>query len=118
MNPLYDAMLGLAPNQDAELIEGYQRYATLLTTVLTPQQIETYAEYIQRSGTIRVFEELTPEEFAELTAQENVIATTIIADEDAAKPAWAARSRAGSGGGRRNQALIANRQRTHLSLSC
>src|SRR5258706_15822498 len=83
MNPLYDAMLGLAPNQDAELIEGYQRYATLLTTVLTPQQIETYAEYIQRSGTIRVFEELKPEEFAELTAQENVTATTIIADEDA-----------------------------------
>ena len=83
MNPLYDAMLGLAPNQDAELIEGYQRYAALLTTVLTPQQIETYAEYIQRSGTIRVFEELTPEEFAELTVQENVIATTVIADEDA-----------------------------------
>src|SRR5258706_14098247 len=83
MNPLYDAMLGLAPNQDAELIEGYQRYATLLTTVLTPQQIETYAEYIQRSGTIRVFEELTPEEFAELTAGGNVIATTIIADEAA-----------------------------------
>jgi hypothetical protein len=83
MNPLYDAMLGLAPDQDAELIEGYQRYAALLTTVLTPQQIETYAEYIRRSGTIRVFEELTPEEFAELTVQENVIATTVIADEDA-----------------------------------
>jgi hypothetical protein len=83
MNSLYDAMLGLAPNQDTELINGYQRYAALIATILTPQQVETYAEYIQRSGTIRVFEELTPEEFAELTVQENVIATTVIADEDA-----------------------------------
>jgi hypothetical protein len=83
MNPLYDAMLDLAPNQDTELIDAYQRYAALLTAILTPQQIETYADYIQRSGTIRVFEELTPEELAELTAQENAIATTIIADEDA-----------------------------------
>ena len=83
MNPLYDAMFDLAPSQDTELIDGYQRYAALLTAILTPPQIETYAQYIQRSGTIRVFEELTPAEFAELTGPENAIATIVMADEDA-----------------------------------
>jgi len=83
MDPLYETMLHLTPNHDTELLDGYQRYAALLTALLTPQQIETYAEYIQRSGALRVFEELTPEEMAELTVPENVIATTIIADEDA-----------------------------------
>jgi hypothetical protein len=83
MNALYDALLALAPNQDAELIDGYQRYAALLNDLLTPQQIETYAAYVQRSGTLRVFEELTPDEFAELTGPENALATIVMADEDA-----------------------------------
>jgi hypothetical protein len=84
MNPLYDTLLGLAPNQDMELLDGYQRYVGLLNDLLTPQQIETYADYIQRSGTLRILEELTADELTELTPQENALVTSIIADENAA----------------------------------
>jgi hypothetical protein len=84
MNPLYEALLGLAPYQDMELIDGYQRYIVLLTKLLMPEQQATYANYIQRSGTLRILEELTADELAELTPQENALVTSIIADENTA----------------------------------
>ncbi len=82
MNTLYDALVNLSPVHDAELLEGYQRYASLLATVLTAQQLETYATLIQQGGQIRIFEEMTPAEFATLTPEEQSIATTVNANQD------------------------------------
>jgi len=75
------ALLGLAPDHDPELDEGFQRYVAYLETILTPTQLDTYTTLIQRTGTVQIFEELTPDELAALTADELVIATTIMADE-------------------------------------
>src|SRR6266508_4894598 len=81
MHPLMSALLGLAPDHDPELDEGFQRYVAYLETILTPAQLDTYTTLIQRTGTVQIFEELTPDELAALTADELVIATTIMADE-------------------------------------
>jgi hypothetical protein len=82
MAALYEALVGLSPTQDPELLDGYQRYESLLTTILTPAQLETYAAYVRRSRTIRIFEEMTPDELDALTAEENAIAIAIMADEN------------------------------------
>lgn len=84
MSTIYDALIGLSPSRDAELIEGYRRYAGQLAALLTPDQVETYAAYIRRTGTLPIFEDLDAEELVALTPEENVIATSIIADEQAA----------------------------------
>lgn len=84
MGVVYDALLELSPARDAELLDGYRRYESLLAGVLTHEQMETYAKYLRQSGTIRVFDEMTPDEFAALGVSENVIATTIMADENVA----------------------------------
>ena len=81
MHPLMSALLGLAPDHDPELDEGFQRYVAYLETILTPAQLDTYTTLIQRTGTVQIFEELTPNELAALTSDELVIATTIMADE-------------------------------------
>jgi hypothetical protein len=81
MSVLYEALHGLAPVQDPELLDGYRRYESLLSAILTPAQLATYAAYVQRSGTIRIFEELTPDELAAMTAEENTIAVAVMADE-------------------------------------
>lgn len=82
MSAVYEALTSLSAVHDAELIDGYQRYDTLLATLLTPQQIETYAAAIRQAGAIRIFEELTPAEVAALSPEESVIATTIIGNEN------------------------------------
>ena len=81
MGAIYDALESLAPSEDAELADGYERYEALLHEVLTPEQISTYANYIRSSGELRVFETMTPEEMAALSTEENVVALTIIADQ-------------------------------------
>jgi len=75
-----NALSGLAPVRDPELVESYQRYVACLETILTPEQRATYAELLERSGVVRVFDTLTPEELAALEPDEAVIATAIIAD--------------------------------------
>jgi hypothetical protein len=82
MAALSEALVGLSPIQDPELLDGYQRYESLLSTILTPAQLEAYAAYLRRSGTIRIFEEMTPDELEALTAEENAIAIAIMADEN------------------------------------
>jgi hypothetical protein len=82
MGALLNAMVELSPAHDAELLNGYQRYETLLETILTPQQLEDYAAFIRQAGEIRIFEELTPAELASLPPEEQVIATAIMADEN------------------------------------
>ena len=80
MTTLMDALIGLAPVQDAELVDSYRRYVAYLETILTPEQRATYAELIQRTGVVRVFDTLAPDELANLEPDEAAIATAIIAD--------------------------------------
>ena len=54
-----------------------------LEPILTPEQVEAYAGMIERTGVIRIFEDLTPEELAELSPDESAVATNIIADQTA-----------------------------------
>jgi hypothetical protein len=75
-----DALMGLAPVQNPELVDSYRRYVAFLETILTPEQCATYAELIQRTGVVRVFDALTPDELADLDPDEAAIATAIIAD--------------------------------------
>ena len=82
MSTLSDALIGLSPAADPELLDGYQRYEALLATVLTPAQLEIYADSIRQSGTIRIFEEMTPDELASLPAEEQAVVAAILADEN------------------------------------
>lgn len=81
MGRLYDVLAELAPPQDEELAEGYRRYEALLAKELTPEQIDEYANYVHETGTVRVFDEMTPDELAALPAIEGAVATIIMADE-------------------------------------
>jgi hypothetical protein len=75
-----DALMGLAPVHDPEVVDSYRRYVACLETILTAEQRATYAELIQHTGMVRVFDTLTPEEMASLDPDEAAIATAIIAD--------------------------------------
>jgi hypothetical protein len=82
MGALYDALEGLTPVFDAEIVDGYRRYETLLESILTPAQLEAYAAYIRQTGVVRVFEEMTPDELANLPPGVPVVATAILADSN------------------------------------
>jgi hypothetical protein len=81
MTTLMDALMGLAPVRNPELIDSYQRYVACLEGVLTPEQRASYADLIQQTGAVRVFDALSQEELAGLEPDEAAIATAIIADE-------------------------------------
>ena len=83
MQSLISVLEQLAPDEDSELAQGFQRYMAALEPILTPEQIDTYAAMIERTGVIRIFEDLTPEELAELSSDESAVATNIIADQTA-----------------------------------
>lgn len=80
MMTLMDALSGLAPVHDPELVESYQRYVACLETILTAEQRAAYARLIEQTGVVRVFDTLTPDELAALEPDEASIATAIIAD--------------------------------------
>jgi hypothetical protein len=80
MATLMDALISLAPVHNPELLDSYHRYVGCLETILSPEQRASYAELIQKSGVVRVFDTLTPDELADLDADEAAIATAIIAD--------------------------------------
>ena len=83
MPPLLSALLDLAPTQDPELLEGMERYVALLEMILSPEQLDTYAALVQRTGAVPIFDDLTPDDLATLASDEAVLATTIMADQDA-----------------------------------
>lgn len=83
MQSLVSVLEQLAPVDDPEITAGYQRYAAALETILSPEQLETYATMIEKTSTVRIFEDLSPEELAELTPDESAVATNIIADQTA-----------------------------------
>lgn len=80
MGILYDTLARLSPVHDAEMLEGYRRYELLLMAVLTPQQLEAYADYIEHTDQIRIFEEMTPAELASLPPEVAVVSATVLAD--------------------------------------
>ena len=80
MATLMDALKSLAPVHDPELLDSYHRYVACLEDILTPEQRASYADLIQRTGVVRVFDTLAPDELAGLDADEAAIATAIIAD--------------------------------------
>jgi len=82
MSALYDALVGLSAVHDPELLAGYQRYADLLATLLTPAQLAAYAAAIRHAGELRIFAELTPVELATLPPTERAIATAVKADDN------------------------------------
>jgi hypothetical protein len=82
MGVLYDTLVGLAPEHDAEMLAGYQRYESLLEANLAPAQMDAYAAYLQQTDVIRIFAEMTPEELAALPAEISAIATVVMADTD------------------------------------
>jgi len=83
MQSLISVLEQLAPSNDPELAQGFQRYMAALEPVLTPEQIETYATLIRRTGVIRIFEDMSPDELAELSPEESAVAANIIADQAA-----------------------------------
>ena len=80
MGTVYDALMSLSFKHDEELIEGFQRYNAMLSTILTPEQMEEYAKVIEQTGEIRIFEDMTPTEFAAFSPLMRTIAETIVAD--------------------------------------
>ena len=82
MGALYEALVDLAPVHDDELLDGYRRYEELLTSVLTPAQLEYYATEIRRTGAIRIFEEMNAAELTALSPEMQVISREIMASEN------------------------------------
>ena len=82
MGALYDVLERLSPVHDPEVLDGYRRYELLLADILTPEQIDAYAAYTQKTGEVRIFEEMSSAELAELPAEIAVIAAAITSDNN------------------------------------
>ena len=82
MGAVYDALLGVSPHRDEELLEGYRVYESALERILTPEQLETYAKYIRHSKAVRVFDEMTSDQIAALPPEQIPIASAILENED------------------------------------
>ena len=80
MGILYDSLVALAGVHDTEMREGYQRYEALLADILTAEQMAAYASYIRQTGEIRIFDEMTPDDLADLPAEIAAIAAAVLAD--------------------------------------
>jgi hypothetical protein len=82
MGAVFDALERLSPVHDAEVIDGYRRYEAQLEEILTPEQMELYADYIENTDVIRIFEEMTPGELANLPNGMAAVAAAVIADKE------------------------------------
>lgn len=82
MGIVYDTLVRLSPVHDTEMLEGYRRYESLLEAALSPQQLEVYADYIEHTDEIRIFEEMAPDELANLPGEMPAIAAIVLADLD------------------------------------
>ena len=81
MGAVYDALLEVSPSRDEELLEGYRVYESALERILTPEQLETYAEYIRHAKAVRVFDEMTADQIAALPPEQIPIASAILENE-------------------------------------
>jgi hypothetical protein len=82
MGVLYDALESLSPVHDAEILDGYRRYEAQLATILTPEQLAIYADYIQQTDVVRIFDEMTADELYNLPPGLPAVAAAILADTD------------------------------------
>ena len=82
MGAVYDALLEISSKRDAELLEGYRLYESALEGILTREQLASYAEDIRHSKRVRVFDEMTSDQIARLPAEQIVIASAILANEN------------------------------------
>lgn len=80
MGALYDVLVNVSPVHDPEMLDGYRRYEALLDTILTPAQMETYANSVQQAGSVRIFAEMNRDELEALSAEERSIALAVIAN--------------------------------------
>ena len=80
MGALYQALERLSPVREAEVLEGYERYEAALAAILTPDQMETYANYLAQAGEIRIFEEMSTDELMMLPGGMPGIAASIMAE--------------------------------------
>ena len=82
MGRIFEALEHLASVDHEEVLDGYRRYESALETVLTPQQVQIYADYIQHIKVFRIFEEMTPQELATLPPKVQLIAIEIIGETE------------------------------------
>jgi hypothetical protein len=82
MGILADTLMSLAPERDPEMVEGHERYEAVLQEILTPTQMEEYAAYIRSQGEVRIFDEMTPGELANLPPEIAAIAGEVLASVD------------------------------------
>lgn len=85
MGKVYDALHALAPVQDSpvqdtEVLDGFRRYEALLETVLTPEQMALYADYLQQAKVVRIFDEMEIDEIAALPPGMGAIVTRVLAN--------------------------------------
>jgi hypothetical protein len=80
MGALYDVLTDLSTVHDDELLDGIRRYEEALSAMLMPSRIEAYADHIRREGEIRIFEEMTPNELADLPPELIDVAETVLGD--------------------------------------
>ncbi len=78
MAMLSDTLKNLAPENDAELTEGFERLEEQLSRILTPEQIDRYADHIHQTGAVPVVGALTEEELEEMPTDVRAIARTIL----------------------------------------
>ena len=82
MGKVYEALQSLSSVQDAEVLDGFRRYETLLEEVLTPEQLALYADYLQQADVVRIFEEMNTQEIAALPPGMGVIVARVLADNN------------------------------------
>lgn len=80
MGRIFEVLEHLSPVQDPEVLDGYHRYESALASVLTPEQMQIYADHIRQEHEIRIFEDMTTSELAALPPQLQLVASEIIAD--------------------------------------
>ena len=81
MGILFDALKSVSHVQDAEVLDGYMRYEATLAAILTPDQMQAYADYIAQTDEVRIFEEMSPTEIAALPPGIPAVAAAILADK-------------------------------------
>jgi hypothetical protein len=82
MGLLYDTLTGLAPEHDREMLDGYARYEAVLAESLNDAQMHVYADYLARTGEVRIFDEMMPSELAALSPEMAAVASIIMAGTD------------------------------------
>ncbi len=80
MGRLYDTLVDLSHKHDQEILDGFQRYENAIAEILTPEQVDRYVDQIQATREVRVFDDMSPQEIADLPAGMAEIAAAVTAD--------------------------------------